>query len=50
MKKNMLRTIAVLLVALFCGLSTLSAQEQQEKKITYSFINEYGFLWVATRA
>lgn len=43
MKKNMLRTIAVLLVALFCGLSTLSAQEQQEKKITYSFINEYGF-------
>ena len=43
MKKNILRTVAVVLVALFCGISTLSAQQQQEKKVAYSFINEYGF-------
>lgn len=43
MKKNILRNVAVLFLALFCGLSTLSAQEQQEKKVTYNFINEYGF-------
>ena len=43
MKKNVLRTIVVLCVAVFCGLGSLSAQEQQEKKIAYTFINEYGF-------
>ena len=43
MKKNVLKTIVVLCVAVFCGLGSLSAQEQQEKKIAYNFINEYGF-------
>lgn len=43
MKKNILRTIVGILVVLLCGISTLSAQEQQEKKVTYNFINEYGF-------
>ena len=30
-------------VVLCCGLGSLNAQEQQEKKIAYNFINEYGF-------
>lgn len=42
MKKNV-KTILVFCVAIFCGLGSLSAQEQQEKKIAYNFINEYGF-------
>ena len=44
MKNNVLTAIAVLGITLFCGLGTLSAQEQQqEKKVAYTFINEYGF-------
>jgi len=43
MKKNVLKTILVMSVAVFCGLGSLSAQEQQDKKIAYTFINEYGF-------
>ena len=43
MKNSALKTLAVLFVAILCGLGTLSAQDQQEKKITYNFINEYGF-------
>lgn len=43
MKNRVLRTLLVLCIAAFCGLNTLSAQEQQEKKIAYNFINEYGF-------
>lgn len=43
MKKNVLKTILVLCVTVFCGFGSLSAQEQQEKKIAYTFINEYGF-------
>lgn len=43
MRNSVLKTIVVLSVAVFCGLGTLSAQEQQEKKIAYNFINEYGF-------
>lgn len=46
MKKNVLKTIVVLLVAILCGTATLSAQEQQEqqnKTIAFNFINEYGF-------
>lgn len=43
MRKNVLKTIVILCVAVLCGMETLSAQEQQEKKIAYNFINEYGF-------
>ena len=43
MKNRVLRTIMVLCIAAICGISTLHAQEQQEKKIAYNFINEYGF-------
>lgn len=43
MKKNVLKAILVICVAVFCGLGSLSAQEQQDKKIAYTFINEYGF-------
>ena len=43
MKNNVLKAIVVLSVALFCGMGSLSAQEQQEKKVAYTFINEYGF-------
>ena len=43
MKRNSLKCLAVLCIAFLCGLGTLSAQEQQEKKIAYNFINEYGF-------
>ena len=43
MKRNALKCLAVLFIAFLCGLGTLSAQEQQEKKIVYNFINEYGF-------
>jgi hypothetical protein len=43
MKKNVFKTIVLLSIAALCGLGNLSAQEQQDKKITYNFINEYGF-------
>ncbi len=43
MKRNALKFLAVLCIAFLCGLGSLSAQEQQEKKIAYNFINEYGF-------
>ena len=43
MKVNVLKTIVILSVALFCGFPSLFAQEQQEKNIAYNFINEYGF-------
>jgi hypothetical protein len=43
MKNNALKTLAVLCFAIICGLGSLSAQEQQEKKVAYNFINEYGF-------
>ena len=43
MKRNALRTLNLLCVVLCCGLGSLNAQEQQEKKIAYNFINEYGF-------
>ena len=43
MKRNALKCLTVLFIAFLCGLGTLSAQEQQEKKIAYNFINEYGF-------
>lgn len=43
MRKNVLKTIAIISVAVLCGLGNLSAQEQQNKKIAYNFINEYGF-------
>ena len=43
MKSNALKCLAVLCIAFLCGLGSLSAQDQQEKKITYNFINEYGF-------
>ena len=43
MKRNALKTLTLLCVVLCCGLGTLNAQEQQEKKIAYNFINEYGF-------
>jgi hypothetical protein len=43
MKRNALKCLAVLCIAFLCGLGSLSAQEQQEKKIAYNFINEYGF-------
>lgn len=43
MRKNVLKTIVLLCVTVFFGLGVLSAQEQQEKKIAYNFINEYGF-------
>ena len=43
MKRNALKCLAVLSIAFLCGLGTLSAQEQQEKKVAYNFINEYGF-------
>lgn len=43
MKNRVLRAIMVLCIAAICGISTLHAQEQQEKKIAYNFINEYGF-------
>ncbi|MBP5495841.1 MAG: hypothetical protein J6X98_01545 [Bacteroidales bacterium] len=43
MKNSALKTIAVLCIAVCCGLGSLSAQEQQEKKVAYNFINEYGF-------
>ena len=43
MKNNVLKTIVVLSIAAFCGLGSLSAQEQQNKKVAYNFINEYGF-------
>jgi len=43
MKRNALKTLTLLCVVLCCGLGSLNAQEQQEKKIAYNFINEYGF-------
>lgn len=43
MKNRALKTLLVLFIATLCGLGTLSAQEQQDKKIMYNFINEYGF-------
>ena len=43
MKNRVLRTLMVLCIAAFCGINVLNAQEQQEKKIAYNFINEYGF-------
>lgn len=43
MKRNALKTLTLLFVVLCCGLGSLNAQEQQEKKIAYNFINEYGF-------
>lgn len=43
MKRNALKTLTLLFVVLCCGLVSLNAQEQQEKKIAYNFINEYGF-------
>lgn len=43
MKKNVLKTIVLLSIAVLCGLGNLSAQEQQDKIIAYNFINEYGF-------
>ena len=43
MKRNALKFWAVLSIVFLCGLGVLSAQEQQEKKIAYNFINEYGF-------
>ena len=41
MKRNALKTLTLLCVVLCCGLGSLNAQEQQEKKIAYNFINEY---------
>ena len=35
---------ALLLLVFGFGLSNVSAQEQQEKKVTYNFINEYGYI------
>ena len=43
MKRNALKTLTLLCVVLCCGFGSLNAQEQQEKKIAYNFINEYGF-------
>ena len=43
MKNSVLKTLVVLFIAILCGLGTLSAQEQQPKKVAYNFINEYGF-------
>lgn len=43
MNNSVLKTLVVICFAIFCGLGSLSAQEQQDKKITYNFINEYGF-------
>ncbi len=43
MKKNFLKTIVIVTVTVLCGIGTLSAQEQTDKKVAYNFINEYGF-------